>query len=172
MRRSAAQVDRAERADRAIVNLLLDPLRLERLAAASERAHTDVAQSVVSAIVARAALTLRSDHSSFTLLGVHESTAFFYEADPLTVPTEITYCRFAAIGEPFRVADAKRHPLVCHLPATTEQDIGSYLGVPVTFAGFVLGALCVWDNKPRKWTAQEESWLIALADELTEWWKT
>lgn len=172
MRRSAAQIDRAVRADKAIVSLLLDPLRLERIADAFARAETDAAQSVVGAIVARAALTLRSDHASFTLLGVVESTAYAYEADPLTVPTEITYCRFVAVGEPFRVADAKQHPLVCDLPSTIEHHVGSYLGVPVTFAGYVLGALCVWDNKPRNWTTQEQTWLLALADELTEWWKT
>lgn len=158
--------------DSAILSILLDPLRLDRLAEASARAYDDPARSTVGTIVARAALTLAADHASFTLLGIDTSTVFSYGTEPVTRPTLETYCKFTAAGQPFSVHDAKRHPLVCSMEATKFYDIGSYLGVPVTFASYVLGALCVWSNAPRRWTAQERAWLASLAAELTEWWKT
>lgn len=158
--------------DPAIISLLLDPIRLQRLADTSVRAHTDAARTEAGAIVRRAALALNADHSSFTLLGVEDSTAFSYGNEPATRPTVTTYCKYITTGEPFQVNNAKRHPLVCTLPVTIDYDIGSYLGVPITFAGYVLGALCVWNHALRKWTAEERSLLTSLANELTEWWKT
>lgn len=153
------------------MSLLMDPMRLERIAGAADRAYE--ADSVVGAIVARAALTLDADHASFTLLGVDSATSFSYGViDPSTLPVLSSYCKFTATGEPFRVDNAKRHPLVCTMEATTTFNIGSYLGVPVTFAGYVLGALCVWNTEPRQWTAKDQSWLTSLAAELTEWWKS
>lgn len=151
----------------------MDPLRLERLVGAAAMAHEDRARSVVGAIVERAAVTLDADHASFTLLGVDSATAFSYGEDhPTTLPVLSTYCKFTASGEPFRVDDSKRHPLVCTMETTITFGVGSYLGVPVTFAGYVLGALCVWNNEPRKWTAKEQAFLTSLAAELTEWWKS
>lgn len=164
----------SRRSDAAIMSLLMDPMRMNRLQAAVTRSDTDDARSHVGTIVTRAALTLRTPQASFTLLGVGTSTIFAYgtEETNFTITTTETYCQYTLTGEPFRVTNAKKHPLVCHMGVTASFDVGSYLGVPVTFAGYVLGALCVLDHVPREWTDQEQTWLVSLAAELTEWWKS
>jgi GAF domain-containing protein len=156
-----------DRIDRAIMSMLLDPMRLEKVSEAMEK--TD--GSPVQGIVDRAATTLGTDHACFTLLGYETAMIVAaYDRCPYELPVLSTYCFYTGGGEPFRVTDAKTHPLVCDLKAT--RGIGSYLGMPVTFAGFVLGALCVWNALPRDWSDAEAASLTTLAAELTEWWTT
>jgi GAF domain-containing protein len=87
---------------------------------------------------------------------------------PTPVPEEDSYCRFAVTaGHVFRVTDADDHPLVCESPARLPPfNVESYLGVPVSLGGWVLGTLCVWDHEPREWTRAEEETLTRLAAEV------
>lgn len=148
--------------------MLVDPIRMERIALAV--ATTDPATpTVVRQIVEQAAVTLKTDHAAFTLLASDVVVCTTNtNALPVTKNAEDTFCRYVTNG-PFRVDKASHNKLVCDLAHIA--GVGSYLGVPVVFAGYVLGALCVWESHPRTWTIVEEVLLSRLAAELTAWWK-
>lgn len=68
-------------------------------------------------------------------------------------------------GAPLVIADAREHPLVCKNLAIPELGVVAYLGMPLaTSGGYVLGALCAIDTKPRDWTAADATALRDLAD--------
>lgn len=49
---------------------------------------------------------------------------------------------------------------------STAAEIGSFLGVPLRVQGLTIGALCVVDDQPRAWLAEERSNLQELASAL------
>jgi diguanylate cyclase (GGDEF)-like protein/PAS domain S-box-containing protein len=79
-------------------------------------------------------------------------------------PLSYSFCQFVVeTGEPFVVADALRHPLVCANLAISDMNVHAYLGIPlITSEGMVLGSLCAIDNVPRTWAAED----IALVQDL------
>lgn len=157
-----------ERTDRAIMNMLLDPIRMERIAEAAATTDPET-PAEVRRIVNAAAEGLQATFAAFSLMASDLLVITNnIHALPVTVNAERTFCRYVG-HEPFRVTNAARNHLVCDLAKTI--GVGSYLGVPVTFAGYVLGALCVWEPHRRVWTSAEQVLLSRLAAELTEWWK-
>lgn len=89
--------------------------------------------------------------------------------DAKETPRDISFCGHAILGEtPFIVQDALEdprfadNPLVCGAP-----DIRFYAGVPLkTPNGFRIGTLCIIDNKPRDFSAQQTELLVDLASTL------
>lgn len=79
-------------------------------------------------------------------------------------PLTHSFCQYAvAQGEAFTVEDARADPELRDSPAIEDLGVVSYAGVPlVNSAGQALGALCVTDSEPRRWTDGE----IALVREL------
>ena len=79
-------------------------------------------------------------------------------------PFSGSYCKFAvAMGEPFIVEDANKHPLLEGNDAIARGVI-AYAGVPlITDQGHAVGVLCAIDDKPRKWALQDIESLKALA---------
>ncbi len=67
-------------------------------------------------------------------------------------------------ASPLEVNDAPSHPEVRHLPPVTSGAVGAYLGAPLDVGGHLVGALCVYDERPRSWTAEDTSLLMVLAD--------
>ena len=68
------------------------------------------------------------------------------------------------IGAPFAVSDACEDPRVRDLPAVTSGAVRAFLGVPlVASTGLALGAICVYDDVPRIWTARDVGVLSELA---------
>ncbi|MCW2777493.1 MAG: Serine phosphatase RsbU, regulator of sigma subunit [Frankiales bacterium] len=68
-------------------------------------------------------------------------------------PLEDSLCTVTARSlAPLEVVDALEDPRVSALPPVTDGGVRAYLGVPlVGSAGVVLGALCVYDERPREW---------------------
>ncbi len=72
-------------------------------------------------------------------------------------PLSHSFCQHAvASREPLIIDDAPNHALVRDNLAIPELGVAAYLGIPlITSAGHALGALCVIDNKPRKWSDRD-----------------
>ena len=67
-------------------------------------------------------------------------------------------------AEPLVVDDAREHALLRDSRAIDELGVVAYLGVPlVSSDGHVLGSLCVFDSKPRRWRERDVEVLRALA---------
>lgn len=150
--------------------MLLDPMRMNRIAAAADRVSESATAFEVRRIVAEAKEALGVQYAAFTVLASEQSISITDASEPLVNDLARTFCRYVSAAEPFRVNDSQANPLVCDLGETL--GIGSYLGVPVIFAGYTLGALCVWGRQPRTWTSGDTDTLVALAAQLTDWWKT
>jgi GAF domain-containing protein len=72
-----------------------------------------------------------------------------------------------ASGRPLVINNAKTDPALINNPLVAEGTVAAYLGVPLTSAdGFTVGALCVWDNKPRSWSDGHVETLRDLAGVL------
>ena len=86
-----------------------------------------------------------------------------YKAGSST-PLSHSFCQHAiAAGAPFIVEDAREHELVKDNGAVADGVI-AYAGIPLhTHDGQSIGALCVVDSKPRKWSEDEIENLRALA---------
>ena len=68
------------------------------------------------------------------------------------------------LGAPFAVSDATADPRVRDLPPVASGDVRAYLGVPlVTSSELTLGALCVYDDRPRSWSPRDVGVLSELA---------
>jgi PAS domain S-box-containing protein len=67
-------------------------------------------------------------------------------------------------GAPLVVDDAMTDERVRALPPVTSGNVGSYLGVPLlTDDGHAVGALCVFDPRPRTWSESDVALLEQLA---------
>ena len=126
------------------------------------------AEEVFDRLTRLAARLLGAPISRVTL--VDEDRQFFKShAGPPTecrqTPLSHSYCRHAvASGETLVIGDAREHPLVAGNPAIGEYGALAYVGVPLrTGSGHVLGTLCVVDDQPRAWTAEQTETLEVLA---------
>ena len=81
------------------------------------------------------------------------------------MPLSHSFCKHVVeTGSELVVCDARIAPLVRDNPAVAEMKTIAYAGMPVaTNEGHVLGTLCVVDNQPRRWTADELDVLRDLA---------
>ena len=68
------------------------------------------------------------------------------------------------LGAPFSVGDAKEDDRVKDLPPVVSGGVRAYLGVPlIASTGLTLGALCVYDERPRTWSPHDVGVLGELA---------
>jgi PAS domain S-box-containing protein len=68
------------------------------------------------------------------------------------------------LGAPFAVSDALADERVRDLPPVVSGAVRAYLGVPlVASSGLALGALCVYDERVRRWTPRDVGVLSELA---------
>jgi len=82
-----------------------------------------------------------------------------------------SFCKYAvARAQPFLVEDARTDPRLRDSPAVTQLGMVSYAGVPLVNAqGQALGAFCVCDSRPRRWTDDEVAIVAEMArSALTE----
>ncbi len=66
-------------------------------------------------------------------------------------------------GAPLMVEDATTDPRVRDLDSVQAGVVGSYLGVPLIMRGQPVGALCVYDPAPRRWSDEDVVLLEQLA---------
>ena len=115
--------------------------------------------------VAAAQVNLITDHRQIT----RSSSGPGAPPADREVPLAGSYCKTTvASGEPMVVEDARSDPRVRDNPATEELGIAAYAGVPIRSPeGQVLGTLCVYDHRPRRWTPGELEMLRDLAELAT-----
>jgi signal transduction histidine kinase len=80
-------------------------------------------------------------------------------------PLSHSFCNHVVrLRGPLVVENAPEHPLVRGNPGIAALGITAYLGVPINDpAGHPVGALCVVDRKPRRWTEADVTTLAQLA---------
>jgi GAF domain-containing protein len=80
-------------------------------------------------------------------------------------PLSDSFCRHAvAAREPVVVDDAREDPVLRESVLVREGGVVAYAGIPLIDAGGqALGTLCVFDTRPRAWTADEIRTLADLA---------
>jgi PAS domain S-box-containing protein len=146
-----------------------DPVRLaavERILAAGGRSEG------LDRLTALAAKLLRTSFAQVSLLSREQVVASVVGSTPVTSADgsaqvgrrEDSLCTVTARGGgPLAVSDAVRDPRVQMLPPVTSGAVGAYLGVPlVDRNGLLLGALCVYDPRPRPWSLEQ----VGILDEL------
>ena len=88
---------------------------------------------------------------------------------------DVSFCRHVvAAGAPVVIEDARIHPLVCDNRATLAGRVVAYAGAPLRApdarGGHVVGSVCVIDDVPRAWSADDlrvlEELAAAAADEI------
>ncbi len=72
----------------------------------------------------------------------------------------------ASRAEPVNVNDAPAHPAFLYVPATGEAPYHGFIGVPIIRRRKVLGVLVGQQREQRKYTADEEAFLVTLAAQL------
>ena len=72
----------------------------------------------------------------------------------------------ASRAEPVNVENAPDHPNFRFVAATGEAPFHGFLGVPILRRGDILGVLVVQQREQRKFTEDEESFLVTLAAQL------
>jgi len=74
----------------------------------------------------------------------------------------------ALTAKPLNLADASSHPLFSYRPETGEDDVSSFLGVPILRGGRTLGVLVTQSKEPRGFTEEEVEDLLTVAMILAE----
>jgi phosphotransferase system enzyme I (PtsP) len=72
----------------------------------------------------------------------------------------------ASRAEPVNVEDAPAHPAFRYIAATGEAPFHGFIGVPIIRRGKVLGVLVAQQREQRKYTADEEAFLVTLGAQL------
>ena len=72
----------------------------------------------------------------------------------------------ASRAEPVNVDDAPAHPAFIYVPAAGEAPFHGFIGVPIIRRRKVLGVLVAQQREQRKYTADEEAFLVTLAAQL------
>jgi hypothetical protein len=84
------------------------------------------------------------------------------------VSLDSSFCKYAvASGQPFLVEDARKMPLVRDNDAV-RRGVIAYAGVPFHADGEAIGAICVVDSQPRRWSDGDVDKLRSLARSLEE----
>ncbi len=80
-------------------------------------------------------------------------------------PLSHSFCQHAVTSrEPLVIPDARQDPRVRDNLAIRDLDVIAYAGIPlIDGEGNALGSLCVIDDKPRTWTADQTELLADLA---------
>jgi len=91
-------------------------------------------------------------------------------ADWTTLAREDSICTYAILEEEVTIVeDVREDPRFRHNEALKQRDVRSYAGANITTPdGQVLGELCLIDDEPRSYTAQERAELQLFADEVAE----
>jgi PAS domain S-box-containing protein len=150
------------------MGLLADPGRLVALQqtnlldTAAEEAFDRLARLAARLLNAPIALVTLVDTDRLFLkacLGLPEPWASARQ-----LPLSHSLChRLLATGQPLVIGDVGADPLARGNQAVVELGVAAYLGIPLRFAGQVLGSLCVADRQPRAWTAEDVAVLTDVA---------
>jgi PAS domain S-box-containing protein len=116
-----------------------------------------------------AAELLETEYAQVSLLADEQIVASVYgldlEPEDRVGPAADSLCSVTVSdGAAVAIGDTAADDRVGHLPPVVSGLVGAYLGIPLTDRhGLSLGALCVYDRKPRTWTARDVAILSELA---------
>lgn len=152
--------------DAGVVRAVADPARLAAIDSYRLVGHDDDPE--LEAVVAHMAQVLDTPMAFINLVGPDLQC---YPAEhgvgaaSTAVPDRLSFCSYVVAGRvPLTVADAASHAVFSANPLVTAGTVSAYLGVPLTDEdGFVLGALSVFDDHPRQFTAEDQEALQTLA---------
>jgi phosphotransferase system enzyme I (PtsP) len=65
------------------------------------------------------------------------------------------------------LANAQEHPNFKYIPEIGEEEFNSFLGVPITHEGALLGVLIAQQKQSRQFNEVEESFMVTLAAQLS-----
>lgn len=68
--------------------------------------------------------------------------------------------------EPLNISDAQRHPRFKHYPEVQEDNYHAFLGAPIIHQRKVLGVLTLQQHHKRRFSEDEEAFLVTLAMQL------
>ena len=144
--------------------VLSDP---ERLRAVRRLLRTRAPEGL-DRLTGLAAMLLRAPRSQVSLIADTQyiaSAVGLADEELAPSPAAESLCTVTVeLGGPLAVADAALDDRVSSLPPVSAGGVRAYLGVPlVDRAGLVLGALCVYDEVARTWTAVDVGILSELA---------
>jgi PAS domain S-box-containing protein len=149
-----------------VADLLADP---RRVAAVRRVLQGGTTAAGLDRLTRLAADLLDAPRAQVSLLAEEQVVASIFGADlgvdERTGPVADSLCSLTVqLGAPFAVTDAEQDARVCDLPPVATGVVRSYLGVPMTTAtGLTLGALCVYDDRPRTWSPRDVGVLGELA---------
>ncbi|RYZ63642.1 MAG: GAF domain-containing protein, partial [Proteobacteria bacterium] len=82
-----------------------------------------------------------------------------------SLPIDESICRYTLADDPIIAGDAKLDPLVANQPIAKTLEIAAYIAIPMKdHRGYVLGAFCAIDTKPRAWSSDD----VNIMRELTK----
>jgi len=78
-----------------------------------------------------------------------------------------SYCQMVvAAAKPWAVNNTRKNNIVNRWRSTVDYDVGAYLGVPVFSDQQCVGALCMFQPEPRKWTVEDQELLMRFASDV------
>jgi GAF domain-containing protein len=87
-----------------------------------------------------------------------------FGTDLVQTPLDSSYCKHpVADGRQLCVEDSWRDAVLAANRATFGMGVRAYLGSPFSAAGSPIGALCVIDQEPRRWTEDDRQVIAELA---------
>ncbi len=91
-----------------------------------------------------------------------------YGFDSKELPRAGSFCNYALENNSlFEVPDTRKDKRFANYPQVTSGMVIFYTGVPlIDDEGYILGTLCVFDNKPKKLTKDQKKGLELLADQI------
>jgi sigma-B regulation protein RsbU (phosphoserine phosphatase) len=158
---------------RSIRHALSDPSRPATLAevklrALSNQAHLDqVCQSTANALNAPAAVITVVEHMGQRWLAYYGADWCDDETkEGLLQPLETSYCQYVvATDHTLVISDSLRDIRVRTNAEGTKEMVRAYIGAPVhTVDGVVVGSLCVFDHRPRKWSTRDRTVVESFAE--------
>ncbi len=69
-------------------------------------------------------------------------------------------------SHPLNIDDAAQHPDYRYFPETCEEQYQAFLGVPLVHLRQLIGVLVVQEKQSRKFTSDEEAFLVTIASQL------
>lgn len=151
---------------------LADPHRQEVIEDVRLRALSNQAQ--LSQLCQATATTLRAPAAVITVVEFEgQRWLAFYGAewcDPSgpsgnLQPLDSSYCQYVvAHDQPLVITDSLKDIRVRTTRSEVLSEVRAYLGAPVhTADGIPVGSLCVFDNRPRKWSERDKSTVKSFA---------
>lgn len=141
----------------------------QRVAAVRRVLTAGAAADSLDRLTRLAADLLGAPYSQISLLAEEQVVAsvagLSLEAPDRVGPSQDSLCSLTlAAVTTIAIEDATLDPRAAELPPVRSGLVRAYLGVPlVDAAGYCLGALCVYDSSPRRWTSAQAGVLTQVA---------